>query len=191
MKLTNLETEFLGKNYIFYKEIDSTQSEIWRQIKEGKIENGTLVMADIQTEGKGTHGRIWHTNKNNIAFSFYIETNCNTEKISGITIEIAKIIVDIFKEEYNIKLNIKEPNDIMINNKKICGILTESKINSKETKFLVVGIGINIEEQNFTEDIKELATSIKKEFGIEIDRKKFVETFCNIFEKSLKERIKI
>ena len=64
MKLTNLETEFLGKNYIFYKEIDSTQSEIWRQIKEGKIENGTLVMADIQTEGKGTHGRIWHTNKN-------------------------------------------------------------------------------------------------------------------------------
>lgn len=191
MKLTNLETEFLGKNYIFYKEIDSTQSEIWRQIKEGKIENGTLVMADIQTEGKGTHGRIWHTNKNNIAFSFYIETDCNTEKINGITIEIAKIIVDIFKEEYNIKLNIKEPNDIMINNKKICGILTESKINSKKTKFLVVGIGINIEEQNFTEDIKELATSIKKEFGIEIDRKKFVETFCNIFEKSLKERIKI
>lgn len=191
MKLTNLETEFLGKNYIFYKEIDSTQSEIWRQIKEGKIENGTLVMADIQTEGKGTHGRIWHTNKNNIAFSFYIETDCNTEKINGITIEIAKIIVDIFKEEYNIKLNIKEPNDIMINNKKICGILTESKINSKKTKFLVVGIGINIEEQNFTEDIKELATSIKKEFGIEIDRKKFVETFCNTFEKSLKERIKI
>lgn len=185
MKLTNLETEFLGRNYIFYDKIDSTQSEIWR-----RIENGTLIMADIQTKGKGTHGRIWHTNKNNIAFSFYIRTDCNLTNLNGITTEIAKIIVDIFKDEYNINLNIKEPNDIMFNSKKICGILTESKINAKKIEFLVVGIGINIEEQNFTEDIKNLATSIKKEFGIEIDRTKFIEDFCNRFEKSLKERIK-
>lgn len=190
MKLTNLKTEILGRNFIFYSKTDSTQNEIWRRIENDNIENGTLVMADIQTEGKGTHGRIWHTNKNNIAFSFYIETNCNTEKINGITIEIAKIIVDIFKKEYNINLDIKEPNDIMFNNKKICGILTESKINSRKTKFLVVGIGINISEQNFTEDIKNSATSIEKEFGIEIDRVKFIEDFCNKFEKNLKERIK-
>ncbi len=190
MKLTNLQTKILGRNYVFYNEIDSTQSEIWRRIENGIIENGTLVMADIQTAGKGTHGRVWHTNKNNIAFSFYIETNCNTDRLNGITVEIAKIIVDIFREGYNIKLNIKEPNDIMFEDKKICGILTESKMNSEKVKFLVVGIGINIEEQNFTEDIKELATSIKKEFGIEIDRQRFIETFCDRFEERLKERTK-
>ena len=87
MQLINLKTNFLGKNFIFYNEIDSTQSEIWRLLEKNNIQNGTLVMADIQTKGKGTHGRIWHTDEaNNIAFSFYIETNCETKKLEGITI---------------------------------------------------------------------------------------------------------
>lgn len=191
MQLMNLKTNFLGRNFMFYNEIDSTQSEIWRLIENGNIENGTLVMADIQTQGKGTHGRIWHTDKNNIAFSFYIETDCQTEKIDGITKEIAQIIVDIFEEEYNIKLNIKEPNDIIFNNKKICGILTESRMNLRKVKFLIVGIGINLKNQEFTEDIKDIATSIKKEFEIDVDRMKFIASFCNEFEKNIIRRIKL
>lgn len=96
MKLPNLKTDFLGKEYIFYKQIDSTQSEVWRLIKNNVIQNGTLVMADIQTKGKGTHGRIWHTDEGeNIAFSFYIKAECHFEKLEGITIEIAEILVDI------------------------------------------------------------------------------------------------
>ena len=73
MKLTNLKTKYLGRDFIFYNQIDSTQNEIFRRIENNNIKNGTLVMADIQTNGKGTHGRIWHTNETqNIAFSFYI-----------------------------------------------------------------------------------------------------------------------
>ena len=73
MQLKNLKTKFLGRNSIYYKEIDSTQSEILRLIENKEAKNGTLVMADIQTNGKGTHGRIWHTDEtNNIAFSFVI-----------------------------------------------------------------------------------------------------------------------
>ena len=60
MQLKKLKTKFLGKNSIYYKEIDSTQSEIWRLIQTKTAPNGTLVFADIQTKGKGTHGRIWH-----------------------------------------------------------------------------------------------------------------------------------
>ena len=68
MQLKNLKTKFLGRNSIYYKEIDSTQSEILRLIENKEAKNGTLVMADIQTNGKGTHGRIWHTDEtNNIA----------------------------------------------------------------------------------------------------------------------------
>ena len=127
MQLKNLTTNFLGRNSIYYKEIDSTQSEIWRLIENKMALNGTLVFADIQTKGKGTHGRIWHTDeKNNIAFSFYIQMDCNIEKLDGITLEIANIIVDIFKTQYKIDLEIKKPNDIVFNNKKIGGILTES-----------------------------------------------------------------
>ena len=190
MQLINLETNFLGRNFIFYNKIDSTQNEIWRLIEKNNIQNGTLVMADIQTKGKGTHGRIWHTEeKNNIAFSFYIKTDCTAEKLEGLTLEIAKVIVDIFKEKYSIELNIKKPNDITYNNKKLGGILTESKINSEKVKCLVIGIGINTEKMNFEEDIKDIATSIKKEFGIEVDRINVISNFCNKFEEIIKRRI--
>ena len=159
MQLKKLKTNFLGRNIIYYKEIDSTQSEIWRLIQNKAITNGTLVIAEIQTKGKGTHGRIWHTDeKGNIAFSFFIQMDCNIKKLEGITIEIAKIINKIIEEQYNLKLEIKEPNDIIYRNKKIGGILTETKIISENVKYLVVGIGINTKKQNFSKDIENIAT---------------------------------
>ena len=85
MKLRNLKTNFLGRDFYFYEEIDSTQNEIFRRIKKGQIINGSVIMADIQTAGKGTHGRIWHTDeKGNIALSFYIQTNCEIERLDGL-----------------------------------------------------------------------------------------------------------
>ncbi len=192
MKLRNLKTNFLGRDFYFYEEIDSTQNEIFRRIKKGQIINGSVIMADIQTAGKGTHGRIWHTDeKGNIAFSFYIQTNCEIERLDGLTIDIAKILVDMFKEKYKINIQIKEPNDLMINNKKIGGILTQGKINGKYIRYLVIGIGININKKYFTNDIKDIATSIKNEFKVDIDREEVIAEFCNIFEKEINRRIKI
>lgn len=191
MQLQNLKTNFLGRDCIFYEEIDSTQTEIWRLLKNKKIKNGTLVMANIQTNGKGTHGRIWHTDeKNNIAFSFFIKINCNIRKLEGITNQIAQIILSIFKTKYQINLQIKYPNDIIYNNKKIGGILTETKSISEYVKYLVVGIGINTSIEKFPQDIKDIATSIKKEFGIEVQVKEFIAEFCNIFEKEIIKRSK-
>ena len=178
MQLENLKTNYLGKEFIYY--------EIWRRIKNNNIKNGTIIMADIQTKGKGTHGRIWHTDETeNIAFSLYIKTDCNIKNVEGITIAIAEILVRIFKQKYNIQLDIKKPNDIMFNNKKLGGILTESKVNADKVKLLVIGIGINTEKANFTKDIENIATSIKKEFGINVDRMKIISSFCNEFEKLL------
>lgn len=190
MQSKKLKTKFLGRNIIYYKEIDSTQSEIWRLIQNKTTPNGTLVIAEIQTKGKGTHGRIWHTDeRGDIAFSFFIQMDCNIKKLEGITIEIAKIINDILETQYNIKLEIKEPNDIVYKNKKIGGILTETKIISENVKYLVVGIGINTKKQHFSKDIENIATSIKKEFNIEINTEEFITEFCNRFEKELYERI--
>lgn len=190
MQLKNLKTNFLGRDVIYYEKIDSTQNEIWRLVKDKKIENGTLVIADIQTEGKGTHGRIWHTDEvNNIAFSFFIQTDCNIKKLDGITVKIAKIIIEILKDRYDIDLKIKEPNDVIYDGKKIGGILTQSKIVSEDIKFLVIGIGINTSKMQFTEDIKDVATSIKKEFNVDIDNQEFIAEFCNRFEKYIVERI--
>ncbi len=191
MKLKNLKNNFLGKNNFYYEKIDSTQKEIWRRIENNTIKNGTLVMAEIQNSGIGTHGRKWYTEvPNNIAFSFYIEANCNLEKLNGITIQIAEILKDIFYRFYNINLEIKEPNDLYYNGRKVGGILTESKILGDKLRFLVIGIGINTSQTNFNDEIKEIATSIKNEFNIEISADDVIVEFCNCFETAFLERIK-
>lgn len=192
MQLTNLNCNFLGKKFEFYEKIDSTQDEIWRLVEKKDIKNGQLIAANIQTKGKGTHGRIWHTDEeNNIAFSFYVEMNSDVKKLEGITQEIAQIIIKIFEEKYNIFLQIKSPNDIMCKGKKIGGILTESKISKNIVKYLVIGIGINTNKMNFSEDIKNIATSIKKEFNIEINSADFISEFCNRFERIILVRSEI
>ena len=82
IELPKLNTKWLGKETIYYKEIDSTQKEVWRRIKNKNIDNGTLILADIQTDGIGTHGRKWYTSQEeNIAFSFVIYPNIQIQKI--------------------------------------------------------------------------------------------------------------
>ena len=189
MQLRNLNCNFLGKTFEFYEEIDSTQDEIWRLIENKSIKNGQLIATNIQTNGKGTHGRVWHTDEaRNIAFSFYVEINNKVNVLKGFTYEIAELIVKIFREKYNVGLDIKLPNDIVYNNKKIGGILTESKVVGDKVKYIVIGIGINTNKVSFTDDIKDIATSIKKEFHIEIDSIDFITEFCNRFEKIIQKR---
>ena len=94
-----------------------------------------------------------------------------------------------FEEKYGINLQIKAPNDIYYNEKKVGGILTESKIVGQKTKYIVVGIGINTNGKNFSDDIRNIATSIKKEFNIDVDNLFIVNEFCKIFEKRLMKRI--
>ena len=189
MPFRNLKTKFLGKNIYHYEKIDSTQKEIWRRIEEKQIENGTIILADSQTEGIGTHGRTWYTDtKNNIAFSFFLQTDCKLQKLEGLTLEIAQTIVETFQQLYQITLNIKLPNDIVYQNKKIGGILTQTKVQNEKVKCIVIGIGINTNQEKFVEEIKDLATSIKKEFLIKVENEAVITRFCELFEKKLIER---
>ena len=152
---------------IHYEKIDSTQKEVWR-----RLENGIIISADIQTDGIGTHGRTWYTTKKgNIAFSIGLELNKSINNLNNLTIEIAEIILEVFENLYQIKLQIKYPNDIMINKQKVGGILTETKLQGEIVKQLVIGIGINTNNE-------EISTSIKKEYGIEIDNSRVIEEIC-------------
>lgn len=191
MKLNNLHTQVLWRNFEYYEKIDSTQKEIWSRVAENRIENGTVICAGVQESGVGTHGRVWHTDeKNNIAFSFYLNLNVEIEKLDGVTLEIAEIIRSIFEKEYNILLEIKKPNDIVYNQKKIGGILTETKLVGECVRDLVAGIGINTNQTEFADEIHDIATSIKNEFGFSVDNGKIISEFCNLFEKKVYERIK-
>ena len=190
MELNKLKTKYLGRKFDNYEKIDSTQDEIWRRIEKENIISGETVFSEIQTNSYGTHGRTWYTDeKENIAFSFAIKTNCNIEKLDGMTKEIAEIFVEILNE-YGIKADIKLPNDIYLNGKKFAGILCQTKLSGKNVKYIVIGIGININQKIFSDDIKNIATSIKKEFpNIIIDRFDVITEFFNKFEIKLNKRI--
>ena len=191
----------LNKNICIFEEIDSTQKEVVRRIED--IKDSIVVIAKNQTDGIGTHGRRWISNKNNITFSIGVNftniknnigdelLNVKINQLDGITIEFAEKIVDIFKTIYGIDcINVKYPNDLLISGKKIGGILTETKLIGENVKFLIVGIGINTNQIEFENlEIKDIASSIKKECKKEIDNNKVIFEFIKEFEKCLKERI--
>ncbi len=179
---SKLTTKKIGKNIILYDIIDSTQDEIKRK---KDLQEGTVVISELQTKGKGTHGRVWYTDVfgKNIAFTFVLYPFIDVNKLEGITIVIAKCIINTFKILYNIDLQIKYPNDIVCNSKKIGGILTETSVLNGIVKKLYIGIGINILQENFNENIQNIASSIKKEFNIVCKREDIISTFFNFFEK--------
>lgn len=119
-----------------------------------------------------------------------MKTNCKIEKLEGITIEIAQTLIEIFEKLYHITLEIKYPNDIVVGTKKIGGILTQTRLKAGKVIDMVIGIGVNTNQEEFAEEIKDTATSIKKEFAIEIDNRKVISQFCNRFERKLEKRIK-
>ncbi len=166
-----------------FKQIKSTHT----YLKENNIRytytEGTVILAEEQTEGIGTKGRSWHTGSNkNIAMSILYRPQKEVKKLEGLTIEIAKRIQKVMKEKYNIKLNIKEPNDLMLNKKKICGILTESNTIGNKINYVIISIGFNVNEDNFPNEIKDIATSLYKETGEKFNKQKITEDFIQILE---------
>lgn len=107
----------------YYETIDSTHLYA-KKIADSK--ENKIIIAEEQTGGIGTKGRSWYTGRGkNIALTIILHPNCKIEKLEGLTVEIATKIKEAIYELYKYKLEIKEPNDLMLNNKKICGILTE------------------------------------------------------------------
>lgn len=178
----NLKTEFLGQNIIYREEIDSTQDEAKRIIDE--LEDGTYIVTDRQTRGKGTHGRVWYDQGyENICGTFVLKPNCNISKLENLTILIAECIVEAVNKLYNVELQIKYPNDLICNTKKIAGILTESVTNNEVVKCIYIGIGMNVNQNVFDDEIKDIATSLKNEYKKEFSRETIISEFINIFER--------
>ena len=187
--IENVKTNYMGKNILYFEEIDSTQKKAKEIVSE--IENGTIIIAENQTEGRGTHGRKWISEKGkNIMFTLVLFPNCNIEKIHGLTILIANCLVRAIENLYKIKLNIKYPNDLMCNNKKIGGILTESISQNAIVKKIFIGIGFNVNSKKLDKEIENIATSLCLEFDKEFSREKIISEFLNIFENEFKELIK-
>jgi BirA family transcriptional regulator, biotin operon repressor / biotin---[acetyl-CoA-carboxylase] ligase len=146
--------------YRYYKSIDSTNNEIKRIAEEGEKE-GIVVSAGEQTSGRGRRGHVWKSpSHDSIATSILLRPGVHTENVSRITILSAMAVCDAIRDKYDLETKIKWPNDVLIDEKKVCGILTELSAENNKVKYVVPGIGVNVHNMTFPEDIKNMATSI-------------------------------
>lgn len=184
--IENANTKVIGKKIEYYREINSTHLYA-KKIAENNETDGLLIFAENQTGGIGTKGRNWYTGEGkNIATTIILHPKCSVNNLSNLTIEIAEKISKAIKELYGYELKIKEPNDLMLNNKKICGILTEIHTQGEKIKYLLISFGFNVNETEFSKETSEIATSLKKEYNKEFSREKIL---VKIIEKI--EEIKI
>lgn len=188
MKIDEIEqadTKYLGKKVIYCKMIESTHKNA-KELAKQKVENGTIIIAEQQTGGIGSKGRSWYTGKSNIAMTIIIYPKCNINELEGLTIKIAKSMQETIKDLYQYNLEIKEPNDLMLNGKKISGILTQVVTQNTEIKYLLISIGFNVNEENFSKETQNIATSLKKEYKKEFERERIIVRFLEILEKNIK-----
>ncbi len=181
--MIELENSKMGDKIFYFDTIDSTNNYAKKMAQEG-FEQGTIVLSDEQTGGRGRLGRDWDSpSGTGLWMSIILKPDIEPFEAAKIT-EIAAAAVSISIEKLtNINTGIKWPNDIIINRKKVCGILTEMSAELNYINFVIVGIGINVNTEVFPEGIDEIATSIKKCMGQNISRKDLFLTIIREFEK--------
>lgn len=183
---SSLITEKFGESIVFYEEIGSASDEAKRLAREGKQE-GLLVLAEKQTAGRGRFSRKWHSpEKTGLYCSLILRPSISLSKIPLLTILAGVAVLETIQNETSLSPLIKWPNDVLINGKKICGILTESVSKHSRIEFAVLGIGVNINNkmEEFPENIRSGSTSLRIEAGKDINREKFLSSLMYYLEKN-------
>lgn len=176
-------TNWIGKEIVFYETIDSTNNQAKRLAEEG-YKNGTLIVANEQSAGKGRHGRSWESPKDTAIFmSLLLRPDIKPDNASMITLVSALAVSRAITKLTGQQALIKWPNDIVMNGKKVCGILTEMSVKSGCTDYIVVGIGINVNTEAFPEEIQNTATSLYLEIGEHVSRVELIGQVWEYFEE--------
>lgn len=165
-----------------FETIDSSNTYALKNFDE--LEDLTAVVADEQTAGRGRFDRTWVSdNCQNIYLSFVLKPE-KKEYIANLTQYLSVVTAKII-ETYNVKPQIKWPNDVLVNNKKICGILCESSLKNNKIQGVVLGIGINLNmPKNTIEEIEKMgrpATSLNLKLGKKVDKEEFLEKLLKEF----------
>lgn len=167
-----LKTKEFGKKIYSYPTVDSTQIVANDLANKGAPE-GTVVLAEFQEGGRGRLGRKWHSNHSKgIAMTLILRPQVSLQKVSELTLVIAVALVRAIDATTGLKAQIKWPNDIYVHGKKVCGVLTELNGEADRLNYILVGIGINVNEtkENLGEALQDIATSLSIEAGQLIQR---------------------
>ncbi len=181
-----------GKEIVFRETIDSTNT-LATELAEKGVAHGTLVLADNQTKGKGRLGRMWLSPpKSNIYMSIILRPEIAPKDATMLTMMSAVAAANAVRKATGLKADIKWPNDLLVSDKKLGGILTELKSDPDRVIFSVIGIGINvnIKQNNFPSDIRPIATSVREEMGKSYPRTLLIAGILEEMEKWYKVLIK-
>ena len=189
-----MHTKWLGHNVFYYDEIDSTNTEAKRKAEEGEP-HGTLVVADMQSAGRGRRGRDWSSpHHQGIFFTILLRPEIEPVNAPMLTLVMAMAVARGISESTGLKAQIKWPNDIVINGKKVVGILTEMSAQIDYVNHVVIGTGINVHQSSFPEELAQKATSIdieqEKLGGAKISRAQLLEEILEQFEIYYEKYIK-
>ena len=160
-----MHTEWVAKEVLYFDTIDSTNTKA-QELAEKGYPSGTLVVADKQESGKGRRGRSWVSpSGTGIFMTLMIKPDINPNNASMLTLVAALAVAKAITSVTGEKALIKWPNDIVVNSKKVCGILTEMNAQFDYINHIVVGIGINVHNESFPEEISQMASSLMIEAG--------------------------
>lgn len=181
---SRMKTKMAGSHLLYFDEIGSTNIEAKKQAENG-APNGLLVVADKQNQGRGRRGRSWESPAGmNIFMTIMLRPLFAPDKASMITLVMAVSVAQAIAGVARLSVGIKWPNDIVVNKKKVVGILTELTTETDYIQYLVCGVGINVNQAEFPEAIAATATSLYLESGRKINRGELIEKSMERFEEN-------
>jgi BirA family biotin operon repressor/biotin-[acetyl-CoA-carboxylase] ligase len=167
-----LQTRVLGRKILYYDEVESTNTLAHSMVLEG-AEEGTLVIAEHQTTGRGRMGRKWHSPKGKgLWMSLVLKPQITLQFAPQLTLLVAVALCRSIRKLTSLPVGIKWPNDLLIEGKKISGILLESSADEEKLQHVIAGIGIsvNLDSDDFPEELRSVATSLSIEAAQQVDR---------------------
>ena len=179
-----MDTRWAGKNIVYYDATDSTNLRI-KQLGDEGAPHGTLAVADRQTAGRGRRGRAWESPAGgSIYMSLLLRPKFRPDKASMLTLVAACSVAEGIKDCEDVNVQIKWPNDIIIEGRKLVGILTELSTQIDYINHVTVGIGINVNIQEFPDEIRNTATSLRIECGHTVRRAPIIAAVMKHMEKN-------
>ena len=188
----SLDGKFIGHQLYYYEEIGSTNDEAFRLGLAGAPE-GTALIANSQSAGKGRMQRVWHSPAgSNIYTSIILRPEITPARTPQISILAGVAVADVLESYCPDRIKLKWPNDVLIDGKKVCGILSQMKTTASEVDFIVLGMGINVNISycQFSKEICNLATSLAIETGREISRQELIIRLYENLAKWYKQLLK-
>lgn len=181
----NIPTEFIGKDVLFFDELSSTNDKA-SELARGGAEEGTVIIAESQTKGRGRLDRSWHSPAGgNIYTSVILRPKMAPQAASTITLAAAIALAEAIEDTTGTRPSVKWPNDILINNKKVAGILTEMSSESDQVNHIIIGIGINvnIEAASLPTGLRLAASSLMEESRKQVNRTELIRNLYSRLEK--------